>query len=259
MEHSFSDIPGQWGTIWMRAGSINNEIHHAIIRNGIIGILVDSSENTARPTLKLENTEIYNHASFGILGRETNIEGHNLVIGNAGQASLAATIGGSYNFTHATFSNFWSNSLRQLPAVLINNFFVYKNEAGEEIIETRNLHTANFTNCIFDGNNNIEFIIDFVDGGGIFNYNINNSMIQFNDINNSFNDIPQLDFTNPFYQNNILNGNSHFRDPQRNDFVIGEESDAINKASSSAYPEDLLGIDRTLKPDIGAYQHVIFD
>ena len=66
-------------------------------------------------------------------------------------------------------------------------------------------------------------------------------MIQFNDINNSFNDIPQLDFTNPFYQNNILNGNSHFRDPQRNDFVIGEESDAINKASSSAYPEDLLG------------------
>ena len=259
LEHSFSDIPGQWGTIWMRAGSINNEIHHAIIRNGIIGILVDSSENTARPTLKLENTEIYNHASFGILGRETNIEGHNLVIGNAGQASLAATIGGSYNFTHATFSNFWSNSLRQLPAVLINNFFVYKNEAGEEIIETRNLHTANFTNCIFDGNNNIEFIIDFVDGGGIFNYNISNSMIQFNDINNSFNDIPQLDFTNPFYQNNILNGNSHFRDPQRNDFVIGEESDAINKASSSAYPEDLLGVDRTSNPDIGAYQHVVFE
>jgi len=259
LEHSFSDIPGQWGTIWMRAGSINNEIHHAIIRNGIIGILVDSLENNSRPTLKLQNTEIYNHASFGILGRETNIEGHNLVIGNAGQASLAATIGGSYNFTHATFSNFWSNSLRQLPAVLINNFFVYKNEAGEEIIETRNLHTANFTNCIFDGNNNIEFIIDFVDGGGIFNYNISNSMIQFNDINNSFNDIPQLDFTNPFYQNNILNGNSHFRDPQRNDFVIGEESDAINKASSSAYPEDLLGVDRTSNPDIGAYQHVIFE
>ncbi|MDG1171800.1 MAG: hypothetical protein P8N05_03310, partial [Polaribacter sp.] len=65
--------------------------------------------------------------------------------------------------------------------------------------------------------------------------------------------------TNPFYQNNILNGNSHFRDPQRNDFVIGEESNAINKASSSAYPEDLLGIDRTLKPDIGAYQHVVFE
>jgi hypothetical protein len=84
-------------------------------------------------------------------------------------------------------------------------------------------------------------------------------MIQFNDINNSFNDIPQLDFTNPFYQNNILNGNSHFRDPQRNDFVIGEESNAINKASSSAYPVDLLGIDRTSNPDIGAYQHVVFE
>ena len=75
-------------------------------------------------------------------------------------------------------------------------------KAGEEIIETRNLHAANFTNCIFDGNNNIEFIIDFFDGGGIFNYNISNSMIQFNDINNSYKDIGELDFTNPFYKNN---------------------------------------------------------
>ena len=45
---------------------------------------------------------------------------------------------------------------------------MYKNEAGEEIIETRNLHAANFTNCIFDGNNNIEFIIDFVRWGRYF-------------------------------------------------------------------------------------------
>lgn len=259
LEHSFKDIPGQWGTIWMRAGSVNNEIQHAVIKNGIIGVLVDSLETPSRPTLRLENTEIYNHSNFGILGRETNIEGYNLVVGNAGQASLAATIGGTYNFTHATFSNFWSNSLRQLPAVLINNFFAYKNEAGEEIIETRNLYAANFTNCIFDGNNPIEFLIDYVDGGGIFNYNISSSMIQFNDINNSFTDIAQLDFTNSFYQNIILNGNSNFRDPQKNDFVIGEKSDAINSASSSPYPLDLLGVDRTSKPDIGAFQHVIFE
>ena len=84
-------------------------------------------------------------------------------------------------------------------------------------------------------------------------------MIQFNYINNSFNDIAQLDFTNSFYQNIILNGNSNFRDPQKNYFVIGEKSDAINNASSSPYPLDLLGVDRTSKPDIGAFQHVIFE
>ena len=186
LENNFSQIPGQWGTIWMRAGSKDNEIYHAQIKNGIIGILIDSLGSASTPTLKLQNSEIYNHSNFGILARETNIEAHNVVIGSAGEASLAATIGGTYNFTHSTFANFWNNGLRQLPAVLINNFFTYTDAAGQEIIETRNLYAANFTNCIFDGNNNIEFVVDKVDGGGLFNYNISNSMIQFTDTNDSF-------------------------------------------------------------------------
>ena len=259
LEHSFNEIAGQWGTIWMRAGSKDSEINNAIIKNGIIGILVDSIGTPTTPTLKLQNTEIYNHSNYGILGRETNIEAHNVVIGNAGQASLAATIGGTYNFTHSTFANFWNSGLRQLPAVLVNNFFSYNNNAGQEIIETRNLHAANFTNCIFDGNNNIEFILDKVDGGGIFNYSISNSMIKFTDTNDSFKDNTEMDFTSSFYENIIKNGEPHFRDTQKSDFIIGEKSDAINKAKPSIFTLDILGIDRSSKPDIGAYQHITFD
>jgi hypothetical protein len=259
LETSFSKIPGQWGTIWMRAGSKDNEIYHAQIKNGIIGILIDSIGSTSTPTLKLQNSEIYNHSNFGILARETNIEGHNIVIGSAGEASFAATIGGTYNFTHSTFANFWNNGIRQLPAVLVNNFFTYVDTNGQEINETRNLNAANFTNCIFDGNNNIEFVLDKVDGGGIFNYNISNCMIQFNDTSNSFDDNTELDFTNSYYQNIILNGNNHFRDSQNSDFIIGQDSDAINKADTSLFNLDILGVDRTTNPDIGAYQHIIFD
>jgi hypothetical protein len=54
---SFSSTPGQWGTIWMRAGSKNNEIYHAQIKNGIIGILIDSIGAASDPTLKLQNTK----------------------------------------------------------------------------------------------------------------------------------------------------------------------------------------------------------
>ena len=259
LESSFSEIPGQWGTIWMRAGSKDNEIYHAQIKNGIIGILIDSIGSTSTPTLKLQNSEIYNHSNFGILARETNIEGHNVVIGSAGEASLAATIGGTYNFTHSTFSNFWNNGIRQLPAVLINNFFTYVDDNGQEITETRNLYVANFTNCIFNGNNNIEFVLDKVDDGGIFNYNISNCMIQFNDTSNSFDDNTELDFTNSYYQDIILNGNAHFRDSQNANFIIGQDSDAINKAKTSLFNLDILGVNRTTNPDIGAYQHIIFD
>ncbi|TMM29439.1 hypothetical protein FDT66_09955 [Polaribacter aestuariivivens] len=260
LENSFSDIPGQWGTIWMRAGSTENEIKNAQIKNGIIGVLIDSIGTTSTPTLKLENTEIYNHSNFGILARETNIEAHNVVIGAAGQASLAATVGGTYNFTHSTFANYWNRGLRQLPAVLINNFFTYVDNSGQEIAETRDLKAANFTNCIFEGNNNIEFILDKVDAGGAFNYSIKNCMIKFTDSNNSFDGVVELDFANNNnYQDILLNANPNFRDTQKSDFIIGEKSDAINKAIATPFTTDILGVNRSVNPDIGAYQHITFD
>ena len=61
------------------------------------------------------------------------------------------------------------------------------------------------------------------------------------------------------YQNIILNGNPHFRDTSINDFIIGDNSDAINKALPSSISIDILGISRITAPDIGAYQHIIFD
>ena len=94
LENSFSTIPGQWGTIWLRAGSKENEINYAEIKNGIIGILVDSISSSSTPTLTLKNSEIINHTNFGVLARETSIYGENVVIGNSGEASLACVVGG---------------------------------------------------------------------------------------------------------------------------------------------------------------------
>jgi len=261
LEHRFSETPGQWGAIWMRAGSTNNEINYATIKNGIIGILVDSIGATTTPTLHIKNSQIYNNSSYGILGRETNIKGENLVIGNTGQAALACTIGGTYNFSHCTFANYWNNSSRQLPSVLVNNFFTYRNASNEEITETRDLHAANFTNCIIDGNNNIEFVLDKVNGS-LFNYSIKNNMIQFNDVNDSFINNTELDFSDAtHYQNNIINGILHFKSTSLNEFNIGQDNSGINKAdinTSFLFPLDILESDRTTSPDIGAYQHITF-
>ena len=68
----------------------------------------------------------------------------------------------------------------------------------------------------------------------------------------------ELDFTNPNYQDIIISGNTDFRNPQENDFIIGQSSDAINKASSTSFILDILGVNRSIEPDIGAYQHIIF-
>ena len=260
LEPSFSDIPGQWGTIWLRAGSKNNSINNTIIKNATAGIISDSI-STNSPTLTIKNTQIYNSTNFGILGRETNIKGENLVINNSGQASLACIIGGAYNFTHATLTNFWNGSLRQYPSVLINNYFTYSNN-GKQIVETRNLHAANFTNCIIDGNSNIELILDKVEGS-TFNYSFQNNLIKFNDYTQSYKDINEYNFEDSnHYQNNIFNGNPDFKSVNTNELIIGENSDAIQKAATQGAivaPYDILGVLRTSPSDIGAYQHIILD
>lgn len=261
LENSFSSLPGQWGTIWLRAGSKENVINHAEIKNGIIGILVDSISSASTPTLTLKNSEIINHSNFGVLARETSIHGENVVIGNSGEASLACIIGGSYNFTHSTFANYWSNGIRSLPSVLINNYYTYTNASGQEIIETRDLITANFTNCIIDGNNNIEFLPDKAEGG-VFNFKLTNSLVKFSDVNNALEGVTEIDFDNPnLYENILLNGVTHFRNPSNNDYIIGQDSQAINFGNISGatlVPADILGIIRTDSPDAGAYQHIDF-
>lgn len=261
LEPQFSEIPGQWGTIWLRAGSKNHNINFATIKNASVGIIMDSIGSNATPTLTIKNSKLYNHSNYGILGRETNILGENLVINNVGFSSLACTIGGTYNFTQSTFANYWNSSLRQFPSVLVNNFFSYIND-GVEIIETRDLLAANFTNCIIYGSNNIELIVDKIDGS-IFNYNFKNNLIRFDDFNNNFEGIPEYDFDDiTHYQNNIFNEDPDFKEPYENDLIIGEESagnDKADAAGAAQVPLDILGVNRIASPDIGAYQHIIFE
>ncbi len=253
LEHLYSNIPGQWGAIWLQAGSKNNFINNTIIKNASVGILVDSIGNSSTPTLTIKNSEIYNSSNFGLLGRETNIKGENIVINNAGQSALGCTAGGTYNFTHSTFANFWNSSPRRTPCVVLNNYLLEKG---------KNLHAANFTNCIIDGSNSIEFTIDKVEGFD-FNFSFKNNLLKFDDFNKNFASINEYNFSNlTYYENNIFNGRSHFKSTSINKLIIGEKSDAIKKGNptgTSNVPIDILGKTRSNPADLGAYEHIIFE
>ncbi len=262
LEPEFSDVPGQWGTIWLRAGSRDHEIKNTIIKNNTLGILMDSIGSLTKPTLKISNAQIYNTSSYGILGRTANIQGENIVIGKNALASLACTFGGTYNFKHITLANYWSNSVRNFPALLVNNFLEYADNDGNRFVLIRDLKAANFTNIIIEGNQNIEMILEKAEGED-FNYNFKNSLIKFDDINNNFKDNPLFDFEDTdHYQNIILNGSPDFKNIDNNEFIIGDQSEAkanADKAAALEVPLDILGVNRTEIPDIGAYQHIIFD
>ena len=199
LEPLYEDIPGQWQTIWLYNGSVDNVINYATIKNGTIGVLSDGNELDPSK-FQITNSQVYNHSNFGILGRATSIVAENLVINNCGLSSFAGTFGGNYNITHSTIVNYWSSSFRQFPALLLNNFIVdIENE-----VTTNPMITANFTNCIIYGNNNPELLIEKEISEGL-NFKFTNSLIYFDDLNGNFTSA-EYDFSNSTtYENVIFN------------------------------------------------------
>ncbi|WP_308993246.1 hypothetical protein QLS71_014745 [Mariniflexile litorale] len=257
LEPDLANVPGQWGTIWLLDGSVNNTINYTTIKNSTVGILCEGNPDAATEKLKIINSQIYNSSNFGVMGRNTSITGENVVINNSGQSSFAGVFGGKYNFTHCTIANYWNGS-RQFPAVLLNNFMT--DEDGTTFIT--DLTQAHFNNCIIYGNDNPEILIDEVeDNTVVFNFKFTNCLIRFQNSNNSFTGANyDLNNTN-HYEGNIFNKDPDFMNPSKNRLNIGENSAAVNKGLSifaTQVPFDILNVSRTTAPDIGAYQHIIF-
>ena len=220
LEPDFSDVPGQWQTIWLFNGSTNNTFDHVTIKNSTVGVLSEGNQDDLAK-LNITNTQIYNSSNFGILGRATSINAENLVINNSGQSSFAGTYGGKYNIVHSTLANYWNNSFRQYPSVLLNNYIVDENNTTF----TNALEEANFTNTIIYGNDNPELLLD-KDNDDTFNFKFTNCLIRFNDSNNNFTG-DQYDFNNvALYENVLFNNDPEFLEPYLNKLQIPNDSPA---------------------------------
>ncbi len=253
LEPSFSDIPGQWGTIWFTSGSVDNEFNYTTIKNSSVGILLVDSP------LTLKNVQIYNNANIGLLSRTGFIDGENIVINNSGQSSLAIQLGGSYEFRHCTFANYWTNSFRSFPAVSLDNTL-----ETESDIFAFDLIKANFTNCIIYGNERREFSLN-QNTGAAFNFNFTNSLVRFEDPTGEFDNEPLYDFTNnALYTATKFNLDPVFQDTELNNFNI---ESGTSGAESIGLPGvgpilDLNGTPRGNSqqdpPDAGAYETTVF-
>jgi hypothetical protein len=250
LETEFSAISGQWGTIWLAPGSIDNSINHLTIRNATVGLVVEGNPEIDPPTLSIRNSQIYNSASLNMLARSSSITGENMVLGNAGNGSLVCTNGGSYSFIHSTIANYWSNGFRRGAALQISNYDLIESASGQDL-------KASFINCIVDGNTFLELSLNS-NSVNSFDFSFTNCLLKFKDTNGEFESDPLYDFDNTtFYRNLFLNEDTHFLNTSENDFRLGNSSSAIGKADPATallVPIDILGTDRTSEPDIGAYE-----
>ena len=249
LEPSFANVPGQWGYIRLTSGSVDNEFNHTTIKNGIAALIVEDS-----PVI-LRNVQIYNSSNIGLLARTGTIYGENVVINNSGQSSLALQLGGSYEFNHCTFVNYWTGGFRSFPAVTIENTL-----ETEEILFVSDLVKADFTNCIIYGNDRREFAL-LKSEEADFNFSFKNTLIRFQDDRGEFSGNPLYDFQDSsIYSEVIFNADPIFQNANRNNFNIEiENSGAENIGLNGVAPAvDLNGTSRGTPPDAGAYESTTF-
>lgn len=250
LEPNFEDTPGQWSGILIGQNS-NLNIKNAIIKNAVNGLLINANNGTAL----LENLQVYNCEESALLLATANVSGSNIVTNNCGVASLAIVNGGTYDFTHCTFANFWNR--QNQTAVIMNN------GDGTNAFALN----AHFKNSIIYGNASESLLMVPANKQTNFTFKFEYSLVKFQNSGNRFDtaNFP-YNFDNTANFNNCLiakNFNEHqpyFLNTSKNELMITDKATSLinygNPFFAQQVAEDLLGKSRLISADLGAYQHV---
>ena len=163
LDDAYKEVPNQWNGIHLLATSINNKISGAIIKNGFVGIRVDSLASNANPKLELTQTKIFDMGAVGLLSYSAYIKAENNLFSDCGQYTFLGDLGGRYDFTFNTFVALGGGSAARKNATFTITNSPYKNESGA-IVKVFPL-SYNLRNNIIWGSNDdeINFVRD-VDG-----------------------------------------------------------------------------------------------
>ncbi|MGQ0828818.1 MAG: right-handed parallel beta-helix repeat-containing protein [Bacteroidota bacterium] len=247
LEPEYKELSGQWGKIWLSAGSKNNIIDWAIIKNGSIGVQADTVASLTTPTLQINNTIVKNMTAAAIYGQGAHIRSVNCVFANCGQYVAALTIGGKYRFEHCTFANFWTEK-RTTPLLILNNYYVAKGN----IVVLRSMDSAYFGNCILYGNLAEEIGLDSSTfQSGIFSYKFDHCILRTG-----------LNTSNGLHYMNISKADPGFKDYSVNNYQLSSATaGAVDRGDTNIIiSRDLNNNNRPNPtpnniPDLGAYEY----
>lgn len=241
LEPIYSMVSGQWGAFWFTPGS-NGHIQYATIKNGMIGLYIQNNAGQ----FVIMHTKLYDNSHFGIYAQTANIKGENIVISYAGQAGLACTLGGSYDFTHTTvYTNYpGSNTV----SLWLNNYL----ETADGTLYPYDLTEAKFTNCIFYGSNPVSVSFD-KKGDGQFTKTWNRNLVRFQTSSQSLLNHPEYQVLLDD-QLTLRNVNPQFWNVNLNQLGIKANSPAAGFGVQTAVLTDILGHPWGSQVDLGAYK-----
>lgn len=256
LEQFYQDKAGQWAGIYFMAGSSGNLMNWCDVKNAITGIQVDTFKVAGEPTLTLTNTRVENMSAFGLLARGAIIDAGNCLFANCGQATVALTLGGNYEFNQCTMANYWGDYYsRKYPQLWLNNYYLYQPAGGALTMVSRDIERADFYNCIVYGSMSNEVWVDTSYNGMIssakMTYKFLNSIVKVPAGTN----MPASRFVN------VLSDDPKFIDPQNFSYLLDTLSPAKDLGLLQyglLFPMDLKGDSRIADgaPDAGAFERV---
>jgi len=240
LDEPYKDYPASWPGIFFLAGSKDNVLNYAVIKNAYQGIGITDPSPNANPKLVLNECVIDNAYDAGIISLNSSIRARNCLISNCGKNLLLAK-GGDYQFTHCTVVTYANRFIEHRdPVFSLSN---YANGASVNL-------TALFRNCIFWGENglvNDEVVVE-KNGNTIFNVNFDYTLwkVQTNPSNITSNQI----INNQPPQFDSVNTNKNYYD-----FRLKPGSAALNKGVSTGITTDIDGKPRAVGlPDLGCFE-----
>jgi hypothetical protein len=250
----YQESPGQWLGVQLAPESRGSVIENALIKNGSIGIIVDSSaQDATTPKLRLQNVEIRNMTNFCILARgfvpnpavaQYAIDAVNVLAYDAG-VSVVGLYGGGFNrFVNCTFVRNMTLGIPQdQPCIAVKNFQTFEDGGVRQNVGYA--MSTEFQNCIIWGSREEEFGAERLLGIP-YDLIVNNNLVR-----------TRRDLFNN--NGNMINRDPQFMDASKRNYKLKSGSPAIDTGLDNAQVpnQDLGGLARPngLKPEIGAFEY----
>ncbi len=240
----YDTIPKNWNSIKMEAASTLN-MNNTRLFGGTTGLELKQTSAT------IKNSFIHTFENYGIYAVASTINASNLVMNNCGESCIGIFKGGNHRYTHSTIANYSDLlSSRNRSGIFATN--EWTNENGQN--EYGALSQLSILNSIVYSDRNNSIFFEKV-GTNQFEYYILNSLIKYSDLteagfpfDNNINVVQSIRNQEPEFINYFA---AHMN------MRVKATSPAKNKGNLSiaaGVPTDIVNINRTSNPTLGAYQ-----
>jgi hypothetical protein len=245
LEKEFEEVTGQFAGVWLQSGTRGHSIEHAIFRNGITGIRVDSAAE-----LTVRKSSFYHTSGAGLVGVHATIKAENCLFYDNGTYGIQLEYGGDYTFDYCTVGAYGSGG----ESVKVSNALCLDQLCQDALY---NPMKARFRNCIFLGDRNDQVtLFDRFNEQNDFDYRFENCFVRTKDLTDPKAYPDFYTFCTPC--ENIKLSDTVFVSTRDYNFRLDTMH---SRANGYAMPIPTISDDRdnkqrdTQKPDIGCYEN----